>query len=87
MEAVAIAPEHLDAVSDGAMSVVQACAFTGDSEARLYQLMGAGVLVWFKQGEHRRITRRSLVEYLARALAAHDPANVKATPRKRGART
>lgn len=65
-----LTPEILDAVADGAMSVAQARAFTGDSRARLWQLMDAGVLEWFHQGRDRRITRKSLVEYLARAMAA-----------------
>lgn len=61
--------------AEGAMSVEQACAFTGDSRARIYQLMAAGVLTWYsldgQPGGHRRITRRSLIEYVARQIAAH----------------
>ena|GEM_PF-7015827 len=56
-------------VADGAMSVAQAVAFTGDSRARLYELMDAGVLEWFHSGAHRRITRASAQRYLAALLA------------------
>lgn len=78
-----LTPESLAAVAEGAMSVRQAMDFTGDSHARLYQLMTAGVLVWFTSGAHRRITRKSLVEYLARRLQEHDPAKRKVMPRKK----
>lgn len=70
-----IDPAILAEVADGALSVEQSCAFTGDSRTRLYQLMAAGVLRWYsidaQPGGHRRITRRSLIEYVARQLAAH----------------
>ncbi|VTR97881.1 unnamed protein product [Gemmata massiliana] len=61
----------IEAVSEGAMSVRQAMAFTGDSRGRLFQLMDAGVLEWFKAGRDRRITRKSLVEYLAALYVAN----------------
>ncbi len=70
--------EDLAAVEQGAMSVVQACEFTGDGRVRLYQLMDAGTLEWFYVGPHRRITRASLVRYMAALLAEH-----KANPVKR----
>lgn len=70
-----IDPVILTEAADGALSVPQACAFTGDSRARLYQLMEVGVLRWYsidaQPGGHRRITRRSLVEYVARQIAEH----------------
>ena len=66
---------------DGVMSVPQAMAFTGDSRTRLFQLMTAGVLEWYaldgRPGGARRITRRSLVEYVARQLAAHEAAGAR----------
>lgn len=78
--------EDLAAVADGAMSVNQACAFTGDCRARLYQLMDAGVLVWFLSGTHRRITRASLQQYLAALLAERLAAKTKRQPvRRQGA--
>lgn len=69
MPAVEPTAEDLAAVADGALSVAQACEFTGDSRARLYQLMDAGVLEWFSSGTHRRITRASAQRYLAQLLA------------------
>ena len=71
----AIDPAILAEAADGALSVDQAMTFTGDSRARLYQLMAAGVLTWYsldaQPGGHRRITRRSLIEYVARQIVAH----------------
>jgi hypothetical protein len=76
----AVTPEHLAAVADGAMSVKQAMAFTGDSRARLFQLMDAGVLVWFPVSDspraQRRITRASLVAYMAQMLAGNAPRRI-----------
>lgn len=71
MAAVQPTADDMAAVADGAMSVAQACAFTGDSRARLYELMDAGVLEWFSAGTHRRITRASAQRYLAALLAQH----------------
>ena len=62
-------PAILAEAADGAMSVPQACAFTGDGRTRLFQLMEAGVLEWYHVGPHRRVTRASLVRYVAAMLA------------------
>jgi excisionase family DNA binding protein len=69
MPAVEPTAEDFAAVEAGALSVAQACAYTGDSRARLYELMDAGVLEWFSSGTHRRITKQSAQRYLARLLA------------------
>lgn len=67
-------PEPTDedraAVSDGALTVTQAARFSGESRDRLFDLMKAGVLDWYHSGRDRRITRRSLVEHMARMRAA-----------------
>ena len=71
-----IDPAILAACSDGALSVPQAAVFTGDSRRRLFELMEAGVLEWYsldanQPRSHRRILRRSVVEYVASRYAAH----------------
>lgn len=80
-DTTAIDPVILAEAADGALSVEQSCAFTGDSRTRLYQLMAAGVLRWYsidaQPGGHRRITRRSLIEYVARQIAEHQAAEAK----------
>lgn len=75
MTAVTPTADDLAAVSQGALTVTQACEFTGDSRPRIWQLMDAGVLDWFFNGRDRRITRESLVRYLAVLLAHHRAAN------------
>lgn len=82
MVAVTPTADDLAAVSQGTLSVAQACEFTGDSRPRIWQLMDAGVLDWFFSGRDRRITRESLVRYLAVLLATHRAAY----PGRKGAR-
>ena len=78
-----VTPEIEAEIADGAMSVAQACEFTGDGRSRLFELMDAGVLEWFLSGTHRRITRASLRRYLATLMAQHKTAPVRVQTPKR----
>lgn len=75
MSAVRPTADDLAAAESGAMSVTQACEFSGDSRDRLWQLMDAGVLEWYpldaQPRGHRRILRRSLVLYIANQIATY----------------
>jgi hypothetical protein len=59
--------------SDGAMTIRQAEKFSGISRSRLYLTMKRGALVWTGFGGTRLISRRSLIELLAKGVPA-DPA-------------
>lgn len=67
-----IDPAALAAVAEGAMSVTAAAEFTGENRNVLFALMKNGTLEWYYSGKNRRITRKSLHEYLARLYAAHN---------------
>jgi len=85
-------------VSDGLVTLREACRFLAISRATLYRLMQAGELQSAKIGKGRRIPRSSLVAFAARSLDARattrsredltpKPATVAATrPRRRAER-
>lgn len=56
--------------ADGALTVRQAAAFSGQSRAKLFDLMRSGAIVWGKPGKRRVIARASLVRWLAACEAA-----------------
>jgi excisionase family DNA binding protein len=74
------AGEHLEPL---AVSPRQACLLLGVGNTRLYQLIGAGELVTYKDGRSRRVTMQSIRARVAR-LAAAAGATGAAPPRRRG---
>ena len=75
--------EHLEPL---AVSPRQACLLLGVGNTRLYQLIGNGELVAYKDGRTRRVTMQSIrarVARLASAAAAID-ATEATPPRRRG---
>jgi excisionase family DNA binding protein len=67
-----------------AVSPRQACVLLGIGNTRLYELIGAGELVAYKEGRARRITMQSIRARFARLTAAVAPSNAAATPPRRG---
>lgn len=61
-------PDAVALLSDGAIGLIDAVAFTGLSRAELYRQMTAGELPYVIRGRRRLIPRRSLVELLASGL-------------------
>jgi excisionase family DNA binding protein len=63
----------LELVKDGAAGVAEAGRFTGLSRTRLYELMQAGAIRYFKCGARRLILRSELQRFLAeQALRGQD---------------
>jgi excisionase family DNA binding protein len=55
-------------VSDGLLTVPEACRFLSLSRTSLYDLMDSGKLAYSKIGRSRRIPKRALVELAAEGL-------------------
>ncbi len=64
--------KHANLLSDGLMTVNEACEWLGFGRSRVYQLMGSGELVYVKIGNSRRVPKRALVELAARGLVQCD---------------
>jgi excisionase family DNA binding protein len=64
--------ETANLLSDGLMTVNEACEWLGFGRTRVYQLMGSGELVYVKIGNSRRVPRKALVELAARGLVQCD---------------
>jgi excisionase family DNA binding protein len=56
-------PNHLALLAEGLMTVTEAAKFLALSKSKLYLLMDAGKLPYFKEGKSRRIPRRALTVY------------------------
>jgi excisionase family DNA binding protein len=59
-------------LSDGLMTVNEACEWLGFGRTRVYQLMSSGELVYVKIGNSRRVPKRALVELAAKGLVQCD---------------
>jgi excisionase family DNA binding protein len=57
-------------VTDGLVSIPEACRFLSLSRASLYALMGRRALPFCKIGGSRRIPRKALVELAEQSLVA-----------------
>lgn len=60
--------DALDLVSDGLLSIREACAFLSLGKTKIYELMSTGELPYVSFGGCRRIPRRALVQYAASRL-------------------
>ena len=66
-----------------AVSPRQACLLLGVGNTRLYQLIGAGELVAYKDGRSRRVTMASIKARVARLAAAAGASDAtQAAPRR-----
>jgi excisionase family DNA binding protein len=75
--------EHLEPL---VVSPRQACLLLGVGNTRLYQLIGNGELVAYKDGRSRRVTMQSIRARVARLAAAScaSDATQATPPRRRG---
>ncbi|MBN9119054.1 MAG: hypothetical protein J0I06_07825 [Planctomycetes bacterium] len=64
-------PADLNAFEDGALTTPKAVEWSSIPRCELFNLMNAGVLRWFRDGNSRRISRKDLREELARRYAEH----------------
>ena len=55
-------------VRDGLMTIKEAAEFLSVSRTKLYDLMNRGEISWRKIGRARRVPRRAVEEFAARAL-------------------
>lgn len=62
------APESLELLAQGAVSVPDARAEFGISRSRLYELIAAGEVRSIKLGKRRLVPRAELARYLAERL-------------------
>ena len=65
-----------------AVSPQQACVLLGIGNTRLYELIGAGELVAYKEGRARRITMASIRARVAQLAGGANPESP--SPRRRG---
>lgn len=63
---------HDEAVSDGAMRIIDAVIWSGVSRSQLYLAMSCGDLMFIKVGKRRLIPRLALRNYLASRIEEGD---------------
>lgn len=64
-------PQAAELVSDGLLTIGEACQLLSVSRSFLYAEMDAGTLPFCRLGRARRIPRRALVEYAAARLSSN----------------